>query len=103
MYEQSNWSVNITGQYSPVKRTGFFLSIIVYATIAKGARDLNSYLTTYSYIHNVNYFICGFTFTANCAPFAIIQHLGMLGLTCEAGCRTLHVSVYSKVHFAQVV
>ena len=24
----------------------------------------------------------------------------MLGLTCEASCRTLHGSVYSKVHFA---
>ena len=30
-----------------------------------------------------------------------VQHLGMLGLTCEASCQALHDSVYSKVHFAQ--
>ena len=32
-----------------------------------------------------------------------VQHLDMLGLTCEASCRTLHGAVYSKVHFAHCI
>ena len=33
----------------------------------------------------------------------MVQHLGMLGLTCEASCRVLHGSVYSKVHLARCI